>query len=246
HDIDVVIDRLRIRPGIEQRLAESLEVALDLGEERAILLEMDTGREHLYSSRYACPICSYSLPELEPRLFSFNNPAGACPDSDGIGTVGFFDPKRVVAFPELSLAAGAIRGWDQRNSFYYQMLVSLAAFYNFDVNAPFQDLPDKVRHIILFGSGDEEIPFTYLNERGRSTVRSHAFEGIIPNLERRWKETDSANVREELGKYRNIRQCPACEGSRLREEARHVFIGSDENDDRGLAIFEVEAMPLAR
>lgn len=246
HDIDVVIDRLRIRPGIEQRLAESLEVALDLGEERAILLEMDTGREHLYSSRYACPICSYSLPELEPRLFSFNNPAGACPDCDGIGTVGFFDPKRVVAFPELSLAAGAIRGWDQRNSFYYQMLVSLAAFYNFDVNAPFQDLPDKVRHIILFGSGDEEIPFTYLNERGRSTVRSHAFEGIIPNLERRWKETDSANVREELGKYRNIRQCPACEGSRLREEARHVFIGSDGNDDRGLAIFEVEAMPLAR
>ncbi len=246
HDIDVVIDRLRIRPGIEQRLAESLEVALELGEGRVIALEMDSAHEHLYSSRYACPICSHSLPELEPRLFSFNNPVGACPSCDGIGTVGFFDPKRVVAFPELSLTAGAVRGWDQRNSFYHQMLTSLAAFYDFDIGAPFESLPEAVRQVILYGSGEQDIAFTYLNEKGRSTIKAHPFEGIIPNLERRWKETDSTTVREELGKYRNIRQCPDCGGSRLRAEARHVRIGSDAGGlEHGKAIYQVEAMPLA-
>ena len=247
HDIDVVVDRLRVRPGIEQRLAESLEVALELGDGRAVALEMDSGHEHLYSSRYACPICSHSLPELEPRLFSFNNPVGACPSCDGIGTVGFFDPKRVVAFPELSLSAGAVRGWDQRNSFYHQMLTSLAAFYEFDVSDPFESLPQELRDVILYGSGDQDIPFTYLNEKGRSTVKSHPFEGIIPNLERRWKETDSTTVREELGKFRNIRQCPECAGSRLRAEARHVLIGPEEaGREGGKAIYQVEAMPLAQ
>ncbi|GAA5234536.1 excinuclease ABC subunit UvrA [Verticiella sediminum] len=245
HDIDVVVDRLRVRPGIEQRLAESLEVALEIGEGRAIALEMDAGAEHLYSSRYACPVCSYSLPELEPRLFSFNNPVGACPTCDGIGTVGFFDPKRVVAFPELSLAAGAIRGWDQRNSFYHQMLTSLAAFYDFEIATSFEALPANVRDIVLYGSGEQDIPFTYLNEKGRATVRSHPFEGIIPNLERRWKETDSAAVREELGKYRNVKTCPDCGGSRLRAEARNVFVGAGGPDEGGLAIYQVEAMPLA-
>jgi len=246
HDVDVVVDRLRVREGVEQRLAESIEVALELGEGRVIALEMDApGHEHLYSSRYACPICSYSLAELEPRLFSFNNPVGACPSCDGLGSVGFFDPKRVVAFPELSLAAGAIRGWDQRNSFYYQMLTSLAAFYEFDTATPFESLPEAVRDVVLFGSGEREIPFTYLNEKGRSTVRSHPFEGILHNLERRWKETDSTTVREELGKFRNIKTCPDCHGSRLRAEARNVRVGSHDAPDGGLPIFTVEHMPLA-
>ncbi len=250
HDVDVVVDRLRVRSGAEQRLAESIEVALEIGEGRVIALDMDAApgqpaHEHLYSSRYACPVCSYSLAELEPRLFSFNNPVGACPACDGLGSVGFFDPKRVVAFPELSLAAGAIRGWDQRNSFYHQMLTSLAAFYDFDIGAPFEELPENVRQVVLFGSGDEDIPFTYLNEKGRSTVRSHPFEGIIPNLERRWKETDSSTVREELGKFRNIKTCPECEGSRLRAEARNVRVGSHDAPDGGMPIFTVEHLPLA-
>ncbi len=246
HDIDVVIDRLRVRPGIEQRLAESLEVALELGEGRALLLELDEHREHLYSSRYACPVCSHSLPELEPRLFSFNNPMGACPTCDGIGSVGYFDPRRVVAFPELSLSAGAIRGWDQRNAFYHQMLGSLAAFYDFDLDTPFEDLPESVQQAVLYGSGETEIPFTYLGEKGRSTVRKHPFEGIIPNLERRWHDTESTAVREELGKYRHVKTCPDCQGSRLRAEARHVLIGPDgAGHDDSLAIYQVEAMPLS-
>ncbi|TDV18404.1 excinuclease ABC subunit UvrA [Paraburkholderia caballeronis] len=241
HTIDVVVDRLKVRADMKQRLAESFETALRLGDGRAIALEMDTGREHLFSSKFACPICSYSLPELEPRLFSFNNPMGACPECDGLGQITFFDPKRVVAHPSLSLAAGAVKGWDRRNQFYFQMLQSLAAFYDFDIDTPFEDLPEKVRKILLYGSGKQQIPFSYINERGRTSVREHVFEGIIPNLERRYRETDSVAVREELAKYQNNQACPACEGTRLRREARFVRIGSQDNA-RG--IYEVSGWPL--
>ncbi|SAL14766.1 excinuclease ABC, subunit A [Caballeronia sordidicola] len=241
HTIDVVIDRLKVRPDMKQRLAESFETALRLADGRAIALEMDSEREHLYSSKFACPICSYSLQELEPRLFSFNNPMGACPECDGLGQITFFDPKRVVAHPSLSLAAGAVKGWDRRNQFYFQMLQSLASFFEFDLDAAFEDLPEKVRKILLFGSGKQVIPFSYINERGRTTVREHAFEGIIPSLERRYKETDSAAVREELSKYQNNQACPACEGTRLRTEARNVKLGTGEH---ARAIYEVSGWPL--
>ncbi|HTH59507.1 MAG TPA: excinuclease ABC subunit UvrA [Paraburkholderia sp.] len=241
HTIDVVIDRLKVRADVKQRLAESFETALRLADGRAIALEMDTDREHLFSSKFACPICSYSLPELEPRLFSFNNPMGACPECDGLGQITFFDPKRVVAHPSLSLAAGAVKGWDRRNQFYFQMLQSLAAFYEFDIDTPFEDLPEKARKILLYGSGKQQVPFSYINERGRTSVREHVFEGIIPNLERRYRETDSSAVREELSKYQNSQACPACDGSRLRREARFVRIGSQDN---ARAIYEVSGWPL--
>lgn len=241
HTIDVVVDRLKVRPDMKQRLAESFETALRLADGRAIALEMDTGREYLFSSKFACPICSYSLQELEPRLFSFNNPMGACPECDGLGQITFFDPKRVVAHPSLSLAAGAVKGWDRRNQFYFQMLQSLAAFYEFDIDTPFEDLPEKTRKILLFGSGKQTIPFSYINERGRATVREHVFEGIIPNLERRYRETDSATVREELAKYQNNQPCPSCDGTRLRREARFVRVGAG---DRARAIYEVSGWPL--
>ena len=261
HDIDVVIDRLRIKPESKQRLAESFETALTLAQGRVIALDMDTNQEHLFSSRYACPVCSHSLPELEPRLFSFNNPVGACASCDGLGHVGFFDPKRVVAFPELSLGSGAIRGWDKRNAFTFSMLSSLATHYEFDIETTWESLPEEIRQIVLHGSGEVELPFFYLNEKGRSSVKRHAFEGVIPNLERRWKETDSSAVREELGKYRAVQTCPACQGSRLRAEARHVRIGSEriappkdlegtpqaqQWQEQGLAIYEVEAQPLSQ
>ena len=241
HTIDVVVDRLKVRADMKQRLAESFETALRLADGRAIALEMDTDREHLFSSKFACPICSYSLQELEPRLFSFNNPMGACPECDGLGQITFFDPKRVVAHPSLSLAAGAVKGWDRRNQFYFQMLQSLAAFYEFDIDEAFEDLPEKVRKILLFGSGKQTIPFSYINERGRASIREHVFEGIIPNLERRYRETDSVAVREELAKYQNNQACPACEGTRLRREARFVRIGAD-GDARG--IYEISGWPL--
>ncbi|MGF6531123.1 excinuclease ABC subunit A [Paraburkholderia sp. GAS206C] len=241
HTIDVVVDRLKVRADMKQRLAESFETALRLADGRAIALEMDTDKEHLFSSKFACPICSYSLQELEPRLFSFNNPMGACPECDGLGQITFFDPKRVVAHPSLSLAAGAVKGWDRRNQFYFQMLQSLAAFYEFDIDEAFEDLPEKVRKILLFGSGKQTIPFSYINERGRASIREHVFEGIIPNLERRYRETDSVAVREELAKYQNNQACPACEGTRLRREARFVRIGAD-GDARG--IFEISGWPL--
>ncbi|WP_175939352.1 excinuclease ABC subunit UvrA [Caballeronia sp. BCC1704] len=241
HTIDVVIDRLKVRPDMKQRLAESFETALRLADGRAIALEMDTDHEKLFSSKFACPICSYSLQELEPRLFSFNNPMGACPQCDGLGQITFFDPKRVVAHPSLSLAAGAVKGWDRRNQFYFQMLQSLAAFYEFDIDAPFEELPEKVRKTLLFGSGKQAIPFSYINERGRASVREHAFEGIIPNLERRYRETDSTAVREELAKYQNNQPCPACEGTRLRREARFVKVGSG---DQARGIYEVSGWPL--
>jgi excinuclease ABC subunit A len=241
HTIDVVVDRLKVRADAKQRLAESFETALRLADGRAIALEMDTDKEHLFSSKFACPICSYSLQELEPRLFSFNNPMGACPECDGLGQITFFDPKRVVAHPSLSLAAGAVKGWDRRNQFYFQMLQSLAAFFEFDIDTAFEDLPEKVRHILLYGSGKQTVPFSYINERGRTSVREHVFEGIIPNLERRYRETDSVAVREELAKYQNNQACPSCEGTRLRREARFVRIGTD-GDARG--IFEVSGWPL--
>ena len=236
HTVDVVVDRLKVRPDAKQRLAESFETALRHADGRAIVLELDSGREHLFSARFACPVCDYSLAELEPRLFSFNNPMGACPKCDGLGTVSFFDPRRVVAHPELSLAGGAIRGWDRRNQFYFQMLTSLAAHFGFDVEVPFEKLPEGVQELVLQGSR-EKIPFSYLNERGRTVVKEHAFEGILPNLERRYRETDSLVVREELAKFLNTKACPSCEGTRLRLEARHVKVGDS-------AIYEVSAIPL--
>ena len=233
-----------MREEFKQRLAESFETALRHGDGRAIAVEMDKDnavvREHLFSAKFACPICNYSLAELEPRLFSFNSPLGACPSCDGLGAISFFDPKRVVAFPQLSLASGAIRGWDRRNQFYFQMLQSLAKHVGFDVDKPVRaSCPSACRAVILNGSGDEKIPFTYLSDRGKPMVREHAFEGIIPNLERRYRETDSVMVREELAKYLNNKPCPECGGTRLRREARFVKVG--EGDDarpiyRGLRI----------
>jgi excinuclease ABC subunit A len=225
HDVDVVVDRLKVRADQRQRLAESFETALTHAEGRAIALEMDSGAQHLFSAKFACPICSYSLPELEPRLFSFNNPMGACPTCDGLGQIQFFDPARVVAFPHLSLAAGAIKGWDRRNQFYFQMIESLAAHYGFEVGTAFEELPADAQQVVLHGSGKEEIRFSYLNERGNRVTKSHPFEGIVPSLERRYKETDSVMVREELAKYLNNKPCPECAGTRLRREARHVHIG---------------------
>ncbi|MBY4896514.1 excinuclease ABC subunit UvrA [Cupriavidus sp. AU9028] len=241
HSIEVVVDRVKVRPDIKQRVAESFETALRLADGRALAVEIDSGHQHLFSSKFACPVCSYSLPELEPRLFSFNNPMGACPACDGLGQITFFDPKRVVAFPNLSLASGAIKGWDRRNQFYFQMLQSLAAYYEFDLDAAFEDLPAEVQQVVLHGSGEVEIPFTYMNEKGRTTTRSHAFEGIIPNLERRYRETDSVAVREELAKYQNNQACPTCHGTRLRTEARHVKVGENE---QARAIFEINGWPL--
>ncbi len=241
HNIDVVVDRLKTDPALKQRLAESFETALRHADGRVIALEMDGGREHVYSSRFACPICSYSLQELEPRLFSFNNPMGACPTCDGLGSIQFFDPRRVVAFPNLSLASGAIKGWDRRNQFYFQMLQNLAAAYEFDIETPFEKLDKAAQDVVLYGSGKRAVAFTYINERGRSVVREHPFEGVITNLERRYRETDSVTVREELAKYLNNKPCPECAGTRLRIEARNVRVGARGNDR---PIFEVSAMPL--
>ena len=233
HNVDVVIDRLKVRNDQRGRIAESFETALTHSDGRAIAVELDSGREHLFSARFACPVCSYALAELEPRLFSFNNPVGACPNCDGLGHVEFLDPVRVITHPELSLAAGAIRGWDRRNQFYFQMLASLAAHYEFDIETPFVELPQTVRDVVLHGSGKQNITFRYLSDSGRSVTKAHPFEGIIPNLERRYRETDSVAVREELAKYRASRPCPVCQGSRLRREARHVLIGDQPIDQIG-------------
>jgi excinuclease ABC subunit A len=237
HTIDVVVDRLKVRADVKQRLAESFETALRHSDGKAVAVEMDSGKEHLFSARFACPVCNYSLPELEPRLFSFNNPMGACPRCDGLGQISFFDPKRIVAFPHLSLASGAIKGWDRRNQFYFQMLQSLAMHYGFDLDVPFEELQENIQHILLYGSGKEPIKFKYLGEKGGMQTRAHPFEGIIVNFERRYKETDSTVVREELAKYLNSQPCPSCEGTRLRLEARHVHIA-------GKSIYQVSAMPL--
>lgn len=237
HTIEVVIDRLKVSHNAKQRLAESFETALRHADGRALAVEMDTGKEHLFSAKFSCPICSYSLSELEPRLFSFNNPLGACTKCDGLGQITFFDPSRVVAFPHLSLASGAVKNWDRRNHFYFQMLTGLAEYYGFDLETPFEALSDDIKNIILYGSGKERIPFTYQKESKRSHQQKHAFEGIIPNLTRRYHETESQVVREELAKYLNSKTCPECNGTRLCREARHVFVN-------GRAIYEINALPL--
>jgi excinuclease ABC subunit A len=226
HNVDVVVDRLKVKADMKQRIAESFETALRLADGKAIAVEMDSDIEHLFSAKFSCPVCDYSLAELEPRLFSFNNPMGACPKCDGLGNVNFFDPKRVVAFPHLSLASGAIKGWDKRNQFYFQMLTSLANHYAFDIETPFEKLPQTMQEVVLNGSGKEQIPFNYLNERGTIFQRSHSFEGILHNLQRRYHESDSLAVREELSKYINSTTCPDCAGTRLKREARHVKVGN--------------------
>ena len=239
HTIEVVVDRLKVRQDLRSRIAESFETALTHAEGRAIAVEMDSGTEHLFSAKFACPVCSFALAELEPRLFSFNNPMGACPKCDGLGHVDFFDPARVVAHPELSLASGAIRGWDRRNQFYFQLLASLASHYGFDIETPWENLPEATREVVLHGSGKDKIAFRYLSDGGKAVIKEHAFEGIIPNLERRFKETDSLAVREELAKYRANQPCPACHGTRLRTEARFVLIG-------GRNLSEISRLPLGQ
>jgi len=242
HSIDVVIDRLKVRPEARQRFAESLETALRIADGRALLLDTDNGTEQLFSSRHACPLCSYSAPDLEPRLFSFNSPSGACPNCDGLGRVDYFDQSRVVEHPELSLAAGAIPGWDRRNNYYFQLLSSLARHAGVDVERPFGELPETFRRQVLQGTGEEAVAFTYTSERGRRVTRRHPFEGVLPNLERRWRETDSPAVREALGRLRSAHPCPACQGTRLRREARFVFVGEG---GQQRAIFQIERAPLA-
>jgi excinuclease ABC subunit A len=239
HDIDAVVDRFKVRPDIAQRLAESFETALRLGNGVARLASASGSRDEIvFSSRHACPTCGYSVPPLEPKLFSFNSPTGACPGCDGLGYQEFFDPARVVMHPQLSLAGGAIRGWDRRNAYYFLMIRALATHYKFDIEAPWATLPADVRDAVLNGSGDTEIEFRYTDARGRAAKRKHAFEGIIPNLERRFRETESATVREELGKYRGTRRCAACDGARLNETARHVFVG-------GVRLPDVAALSVA-
>src|ERR1700761_3068810 len=227
HTIEAVIDRFRPAADIKQRLAESFETALRLGDGIALLVDMDDDKSQptVFSSRFSCPICDYSLPELEPRLFSFNSPVGACGTCDGLGVTQVFDPTRVVVHPNLSLAAGAVRGWDRRNMYYFQLILSLARHYKFDIDTPWEQLPEAIRHAILSGSGDEIIPFRYLTETGGSVTRKHRFEGIVPNLERRYRETESPAVREELAKFITDRPCPDCHGERLNRSARNVFVG---------------------
>lgn len=239
HTIEVVIDRLKVSLDAKQRLAESFEVALRHSDGRALAVEMDTGHEHLFSAKFSCPVCSYSLSELEPRLFSFNNPLGACNKCDGLGQITFFDPTRVVAFPHLSLAAGAVKNWDRRNQFYFQLLTSLSKHYGFDLETPFENLLDSIKNIVLHGSGKEKIHFSHLTESGHKHQETHPFEGIIPNLTRRYKETESQTVREELAKYLNAQTCPECQGTRLCQAARHVHVA-------GHPIYEISAFPLKR
>ena len=246
HDIDVVIDRLKVRPDAQQRLAESFEAALRIADGRAIALEMDSGAEHLFSAKFSCPLCDFSLPELEPRLFSFNSPVGACPTCDGLGEVTVFDPQRVVAFPSLSLASGAIKGWDRRNAYTFSMLEAVAKHYGFDIEEPFESLSEEHRSKLLYGSGEEEITFVYSSESGarkRSVKRAHPFEGIIPNFERRYRETDSMAVREELARYQAARACPDCHGTRLRREARHVKL-VDAQTGTARPIYEISRATL--
>jgi len=228
HTIEAVVDRFKVRDDIRQRLAESFETALRLGDGLASVHDMDdpSAEPLLFSSKFSCPVCEYALPELEPRLFSFNSPQGACPSCDGLGVSQFFDPARVVAHPELSLAAGAVRGWDRRNAYYFHFIRSLAKHYGFSVDTPWQELDEEARNAVLYGSGDEVITFTYINDSGGRTQRKHRFEGIIPNLERRYRETESAAVREELGKYISERPCPDCGGTRLNRAARNVFVAN--------------------
>ncbi|MBL4742149.1 MAG: excinuclease ABC subunit A [Idiomarina sp.] len=225
HTIEVVVDRFKVREGLEQRLAESFETALELSGGTALVAPMEGDDEEMvFSANFACPHCGFSMQELEPRLFSFNNPAGACNTCDGLGVEQFFDPAKVITNAELSLSGGAIRGWDKRNFYYYQMLQSLAKHYDFKLATAFQDLSEQLQHKILFGSGQEQIKFTYVNDRGDKVVREHPFEGIIPNMQRRYRETESQAVREDLAKYIAMQPCKSCHGTRLRPEARHVFV----------------------
>ncbi|MEW8209800.1 MAG: excinuclease ABC subunit UvrA, partial [Candidatus Thiodiazotropha taylori] len=225
HTIEVVVDRFKVRPDLKTRLAESFETALNLADGLVRVAWMNGSQQELvFSSRFACPHCGYSLSELEPRLFSFNNPVGACPTCDGLGIEQFFDPEKVVAHPELSLAGGAVRSWDRRNAYYFQMISSLGRHLKFDPETPWKKLPKKIQKIILHGSGSETIEFSYHNERGRSVKKRHPFEGIIPNMQRRYRETESNAVREELTRYISSQPCPDCGGTRLNQAARHVFI----------------------
>jgi excinuclease ABC subunit A len=238
HSIDVVVDRFKIRDDIKLRLAESFETALRLADGLACVAPLDeAGKDSVFSAKFACPHCGYSLSELEPRLFSFNNPVGACATCDGLGTEQAFDPARVVAHPHLSLAGGAVRGWDRRNAYYFQIISSLADHYGFDIDTPFEELPEKVRNVVLYGSGRETIEFQYLNERSGFTTRRHTFEGILRNMERRYRETESSAVREELARYLSTHPCPECQGTRLNRSARHVFI-------EGRALSDVTAWPV--
>ncbi|HYE35333.1 excinuclease ABC subunit UvrA [Methylocaldum sp.] len=240
HSIEVVVDRFKVRSDLAIRLAESFETALRLAEGIALVVSMDDSKTELvYSDKYACPHCGYSLSELEPRIFSFNNPKGACPSCDGLGVKQFFDPHLVVHNSQLSLAGGAVRGWDRRNAYYYHMIQSLAEHYGFDPEQPFGQLPKSVQDIILYGSGAETIPFKVLTARGGTLVHRHPFEGIIPNMDRRYRETDSMLVREELAKYLSSKPCPACEGTRLNRSARHVFVVDS-------ALPELTALPIRR
>jgi excinuclease ABC subunit A len=226
HTIEAVVDRLRVRPESAQRLAESFETALRLsgGLARLIFIDEPAREEMVFSSRHACPVCGYSVPPLSPRLFSFNNPAGACPTCDGLGVQEFFDPQRVVLHPQLSLAGGAVRGWDRRNEHYFQLIQSLARHYSFDIETPWTELPEHVRHVLLNGSGDEAIEFSYREGAGRRSRKRHPFEGILPNLTRRYRETESPMVREELARYLGVRPCPECQGTRLNRAARFVYV----------------------
>ena len=240
--VEVVIDRLKVRPESAQRLAESFETATGLSHGKVQALNMDTDTVTGFSLHFSCPHCDYQVDELEPRLFSFNNPAGACPECAGMGETEFFDPALVVAVPDLSLAGGAIAGWDRRNAFTFNLLQSLANYYGFDVEDSFDSLDPEVQTCILYGSGDEEIPFIYLTEKGTTTEKHHTFEGVIPNLIRRWNETDSSAVKEELAKLRRIHTCPECQGARLNTAARHVLLG--DNDPQ--PINAVEHLPLTQ
>ncbi len=226
HTIDVLVDRFKVRPEVKLRLTESFETALGIAEGRARVAWMDEPdrEEFIFSANFACPVCGYSLAELEPRIFSFNNPAGACPECDGLGVHSFFDAAKVVSHPELSLPGGAVRGWDRRNAYYFQLLRTLAEHYGFELDTPFQDLAEDIRNVVLYGSGGEVITFYYHGGRGRPVKRVHPFEGIIPNMQRRYRESESAVIREELSKYLSIQVCKACHGARLKEGARHVFI----------------------
>ncbi|MFP4155118.1 MAG: excinuclease ABC subunit UvrA [Halothiobacillaceae bacterium] len=235
--VEVVVDRFKVRDDLRLRLAESFETALKLAEGRARVVRMDEDQALEFSARHACPVCGYSLGELEPRLFSFNNPNGACPSCDGLGVRQFFDPGKVVLHPQMSLAGGAIRGWDRRNAYYFNLITSLANHYGFDPEMPWQDLPGRARQIVLYGSGKERIHFTYVGDRGRKQLREHVWEGVIPNMERRYRETESQAVREELAKYVSEQHCPSCNGTRLNEAARHVFI-----EDRSLP--ELTRLPI--
>jgi excinuclease ABC subunit A len=227
HSIDVIVDRFKVRDNLQLRLAESFETALNLSNGTAGIAWMDEPdkEEWVFSANFACPHCGYSMSELEPRLFSFNNPAGACPTCDGLGTHQFFDPARLISNEELSLSGGAIRGWDKRSYYYFQMLQSVADHYHFSLTTPYAELEDKAKQVVLYGSKGTAITFKYINDRGDIIERKHPFEGIIPNMERRYRETESNAVREELAKYLSVQPCPTCHGARLREEARNVFVG---------------------